>query len=91
MFRKLDEGPIILKDNMLLNVSEAYLVVNLSPEKAAEEGKPYEILKLKMFGGPNNGDIYEFNYDEMQADNDILIGRTQQCDVKINDKLLSKI
>ena len=45
-----------------------------------------------MFGGPNNGEIYEFNTNEMKnGDKEILIGRTPECDVKINDKLLSKI
>ena len=45
-----------------------------------------------MFGGPNNGEIYEFNINDMRnGDKDILIGRTPECDVKINDKLLSKV
>ena len=42
-----------------------------------------------MFGGPNNGEIYEFNTNEMKnGEKEILIGRTPDCDVKINDKLL---
>ena len=82
----------MLKDNMLVNVGEAYIVVNLLPEGAEEEGRPYDTLKLKMFGGPNNGEVYEFNFDECRNyDKHILIGRTPDCHVKINDKLLSKI
>jgi hypothetical protein len=88
----MGNGPAVLKDNMLVNVGEAYIVVNLLPENAEEQGRPYDILKLKMFGGPNNGEVYEFSMEDMRAGNkDILIGRTPDCDVKINDKLLSKI
>lgn len=91
VFKKMDTGPAPLKDNMLMNVGEAYIVVNLYPEGAEQEGKPYETLKLKMFGGPNNGEVYEFNIPEMEQKQELLIGRTPECDVKINDKLLSKI
>jgi len=77
---------------MLINVGEAYVVVNMLPEGAEDEGRPSESLKLKMFGGPNNGEVYEFNINDMQnCDKHILIGRTPECDVKINDKLLSKV
>jgi hypothetical protein len=48
---------------MLINVGEAYIVVNLLPEGADDLGKPHDILRLKMFGGPNNGEVFEFNFD----------------------------
>jgi len=45
-----------------------------------------------MFGGPNNGEMFEFNFEDYQnSEKSILIGRTPECDVKINDKLLSKV
>jgi hypothetical protein len=92
VFRKMEHGAAALKDNMLVNVGEAYIVVNLLPEGAEDHGRQYDTLKLKMFGGPNNGEVYEFNIDDMRnGDKDILIGRTPECDVKINDKLLSKV
>jgi hypothetical protein len=92
VFKKMEKNSSLLKDNMLINVGEAYIVVNLYPEGAEEQGMPYETLKLKMFGGPNNGEVYEFCIDDMQSNNkEILIGRTPECDLKINDKLLSKI
>jgi len=86
----MENIPAILKDNMLVNVGEAYMVVNLLPEGAEEQGRPYDTLKLKMFGGPNNGEFYEFHANDI-GDREILIGRTPDCDVKINDKLLSKV
>lgn len=92
VFKRMENGLAVLKDNMLVNVGEAYIVVNLLPEGAEEQGRSYDTLKLKMFGGPNNGEIYEFNTNEMKnGEKEILIGRTPDCDVKINDKLLSKI
>jgi hypothetical protein len=88
----MENGSAVLKDNMLVNVGEAYIVVNLLPEGAEEQGRSYDTLKLKMFGGPGNGEVFEFKLDEMkEKDKDILIGRTPDCDVRINDKLLSKI
>lgn len=84
-------GSIILKDNMLVNVGEAYIVVNLLPEGIDEE-ELHHTLRLKIFGGANNGEIYEYHVGQMQEGaRDIFIGRTPDCDIKINDKLLSKI
>lgn len=51
-------GSVPLKDNMLINVGEAYIVVNLLPE-GMEDG-PHHTLRLKIFGGANNGEIYEY-------------------------------
>jgi len=57
-------GSIVLKDNMLINIGEAYIVVNLLPEGINEEG-PHHTLRLKIFGGSNNGEIYEFTVEQM--------------------------
>jgi predicted ATPase with chaperone activity len=57
-------GCIVLKDNMLINIGEAYIVVNLLPEGIDDEG-PHHTLKLKIFGGSNNGEMYEFNLKDM--------------------------
>jgi len=43
-------------------------------------------LKIKIFGGPSAGEVYFF----LAQTEVILVGRTPQCDVRINDKLLSK-
>mmetsp|Transcript_16474 Transcript_16474/g.27971 ORF Transcript_16474/g.27971 Transcript_16474/m.27971 type:complete len:218 (+) Transcript_16474:820-1473(+) len=100
VFKKMDtyglgpdfqQGRIELRDNMLVNVGEAYMVVNLLPE-GAEEDEPLDTLKLKIFGGTNNGDVYEYSIEQMQGgERSILMGRTPDCDIKINDKLLSKV
>jgi len=83
-------GCIILRDNMLINIGEAYIVVNLLPEGIEDEG-PHYTLRLKIFGGSNNGEIYEYNMKEMDyGKKQMLMGRTPDCDVRINDKLLSK-
>ena len=74
VFKKMDTygmppgctaGSIILRDNMLVNVGEAYIVVNLLPEGIDEDG-PHHTLKLKIFGGSNNGEIYEYHVNDMQ-------------------------
>ena len=36
VFKRMENIPAILKDNMLINVGEAYIVVNLLPEGAEE-------------------------------------------------------
>ena len=96
VFKKMDDpkpktaGTVILKDNMLINVGEVYVVVNIIPDDYTDENSLSQI-KLKIFGGANNGEIYEYNQDEMQNERKILIGRTPECDIKISDKLLSKV
>jgi len=83
-------GKVVLKDNMLINVGEAYIVVNLLPE-GLDDDDPHHTLRLKIFGGTNNGEVYEYNISEMEdGERTILLGRTPDCDIKINDKLLSK-
>ena len=75
---------------MLINEGEAYIVVNLLPE-GADEDEVHDTLKLKIFGGANNGDIYQYHIDQMEnGQKTITLGRTNECDVQINDKLLSK-
>ena len=75
---------------MLINVGEAYIVVNLFPE-GLDEDEPHHTLRLKIFGGTNNGEVYEYNINEMDGgQRDINLGRTPECDIQINDKLLSK-
>jgi len=106
------EEPFVLKDNMLINVGEAYMVVNilsgalwqdqdiqeaqatgkdnlihLPSECDMEHGDETSKLKLKIFGGPSAGEVYFY---KGPLENPVLVGRTPECHIKINDKLLSK-
>ena len=84
-------GCIVLKDNMLINLGEAYIVVNLFPEGTDDDG-PHNLIRLKIFGGSNNGEVHEFSIEEMDGGNrEIMLGRTPECDIRISDKLLSKV
>lgn len=83
-------GQTELKDNMLINVGEAYIVVNLLPEPK-DENSLCDHLRLKIFGGNNNGDVYDYKVNDLIEGGEILIGRTPECDIKVNDKLMSKI
>lgn len=115
------EAPVVLKDNMLINVGEAYVVVNIisgsliqqdqdlqqhqaDMENGNGAAQPAQLhvpvdldihmddpsikLKLKIFGGPSAGEIYY--YKQEYSGKSIVIGRTPDCDIRINDKLLSK-
>jgi hypothetical protein len=52
----MEFGMVVLKNNMLLNIGEAYMVVNLLPEGSEERGLPTQSIKLKIFGGHINGE-----------------------------------
>ena len=116
------ESPILLKDNMLINVGEAYIVVNIisgslmaqdqdmqahvaaqsvnggngvstqqmhiPPDLNIHDDDPSFKLKLKIFGGPSAGEIFYHKQDF--TGKQLVIGRTPDCDIRINDKLLSK-
>ena len=80
---------------MILNVGEAHIVVNVHAKDDSEdvtagitgdEDQKGSKLKLKIFGGPTSGEIFYFKNEGQE----ILIGRTPNCDVRIDDKLLSK-
>mgnify|MGYP000929568544 CR=1 FL=1 len=51
-----------------------------------ENGDSSPRLKLKIFGGPAAGEVYFYKNEGQE----IVIGRTPDCDIRINDKLLSK-
>jgi hypothetical protein len=72
---------------MLINLGEAYIVVNLAPD----ENSLHDKLKLKIFGGVNGGEVYEYSVNDMLNNKKVIIGRTLECDIVINDKLLSKL
>ena len=75
---------------MLINIGEKYMVVFLQPDSADPNG--YQSIRLRFFGGSGNGGDYDYDLNEMERGNrSILIGRGPECNVKLNDKLLSKV
>jgi hypothetical protein len=80
------EGSLKLKDNQLLNLGDNFIVVNILPERQ----KIYPRLRIKLFGGPATGEIYYFNAPEYH-DRRVRIGRQSNCEVHLDDHLLSKI
>ena len=94
------EMPLELKDNHLLNMGESFIIVNLInekyslanyslstyDEKESENSSPQMKLRLKLFGGPSTGEVFYF-----KPDAEVLkIGRSTNCDVVIEDAVLSK-
>ena len=78
--------PLILRDNHLLKMGEIFLVANLvkgGPEISADS---LPKLRLKLFGGPSTGEVFYFTGHEKK----ITLGRTNECDVHIEEGLLSK-
>ncbi len=93
------EIPLELKDNHLLNLGESFIIVNLVNEKfslanysisthdSKESSDCSQKLRLKLFGGPCTGEVFYF-----KPDSDVIkIGRSTQCDVAIEDAVLSKV
>ena len=97
-FVRLD-NPLELKDNHLLNMGESFIIVNLINEKFSvvnysisthdsKESSPDNSIKLrlKLFGGPSTGEVFYFKPDT----ENIKIGRSNSCEVVIEDAVLSK-
>lgn len=96
-FVRLDK-PLVLKDNHLLNMGESFIIVNLINEKYSvanysisthdsklSSDSPLK-LRLKLFGGPSTGEVFYFKPDTEV----IKIGRSTNCEVIIEDAVLSK-
>ena len=62
--------------------------MHIPPDLDIHADDPSIKLKLKIFGGPSAGEIYYYKQDF--TGKKIVIGRTPDCDIRINDKLLSK-
>jgi len=78
------EYPLVLKDNHLINIGETFIVANIVSD-TINHGRTQ--LRLKIFGIANSGETFYFPIEKQQ----ISIGRQTQCDIAIQDKLLSKI
>lgn len=71
--------PVVLKDNLLVNMGESYIVSNLQENK----------LKLRVFSvvKADSPDLYSCQH----TDQVFVVGRSPNCDVRIDDELLSKM
>jgi len=84
------EYPLVLKDNHLINIGETFLVANIILDKGNNDDGTSSAkmqLRLKIFGIGNNGELFYFPTDKKI----ITIGRQNNVDILIQDKLLSKI
>ena len=70
-----------IKDNLLINIGETYIVFSFSDENENE-------LMIKLFTGDEQCNTYIFNSDNQPC---IIIGRDSSlCDIIVEDKMLSR-
>lgn len=81
-------GPVILKDNQLINMGESYIVTNLVEIENADN-ESFVQLKLKVFS-VNKADTPDL-YSCSNKNQLMVIGRSPNCDIRIEDELLSKM
>ena len=62
------------------------MVVNLVKESIGE-GSSIPKLRLKLHGGPSSGEVFYFTGKETK----ITMGRMEDCEVHIEDALISKL
>ena len=92
-FAKL-QGSIVIRDSFLINIGESYVVTYLISNQDEYDGSnnngnmPYK-LKLKIFPPYNleNPDVVICQNDQQE----LVIGRSPNCDIRIDDQLISKM
>ena len=81
-----------MKDKMLVNIGECYIVFNIFLQGYREDGAANSTLRLKVYNASNYCQIYDYNMEQMGGGKRKLkVGRTPACDIAINDNLLSKV
>jgi pSer/pThr/pTyr-binding forkhead associated (FHA) protein len=75
-------------------MGESYMVTNLVPATEEEEfdfneGNPINKVKLRVFSVSKSDtpDLYSF----VDPEQELIIGRSPNCDIRIDDELLSKM
>lgn len=92
-FKRISE-PELIKDNYLVNIGEAYLVFTLDFEEVlvSDCKSPLSAeansINIKIFTGKESFDPVQFLPTHKST---IFIGRDTDCDIMINDLLLSRI
>lgn len=95
-FAKL-QGSIVIRDSFLINIGESYVVTYLISNQdeyddgqnpAVPKNMPFK-LKLKIFPPYNleNPDVVICQNDQQE----LVIGRSPNCDIRIDDQLISKM
>ena len=79
-FVKLTE-PVIIKNNLLINIGETFIVFTINEDKEKSDD-----IILKIFTGNGKSEIFEFNPKKKN----VIIGRDINCDVYMEDKMLSR-
>lgn len=73
-------------------MGDVHIFVTLYPPDDEIRGQPFQTLHLKCISNHRNGHDFESNISEMRnGQREILIGRAPECDLSINDRLLSKV
>ena len=91
-----------MKDNLLINMGESYIVTNihapdpdmvtefeLAANSNEEVSQPPPKLKLRVFSvsKSEHPDLYCCQFENQE----IVIGRSPNCDIRVDDELLSKM
>ena len=81
--------PHILKDNDLITLATYYILVHIEEPQSVPDQKELAkpILHLKVFGGPDNASVYVLDPNKQKQ---VIIGKSKDCDITINDMPLSK-
>lgn len=77
--------PLEIKDNYLLHIGDNFLLMNL-----VRHDNEHLRLRIKLFGSQSTGDVFYFNALDYK-NSFIRIGRTPNCEIRIEDSLISKI
>ena len=76
----------LLRDNILINIGESYIVANFA---ADPDFANVVQLKLRVFSAIK-ADLPDL-YTCQNIDQVLVIGRSPNCDIRIDDELLSKM
>lgn len=83
---------IQIKDSYLINLGNSYIVCTFGVEELDVDeqtiNNPQNFLNIKVFSGNSKKEPYFFNPEQT---NKIYIGRDVECDIIIDDNLLSRI
>ena len=77
---------LVLEDDFLLSIGESFMLVNLIHKTQCDM---YPRLRVKLFGGQCPEEIFYFHPQEFYLCN-IVVGRSQKCQVTVHDTLISK-